>query len=227
MIQAELCDDGVFELQLKSDSNYYMSMDDIKLFRHIIKQSEINPDIHGLLVSGNGKCFCAGLLITEIVDKVAIIEEFDRLLIDLFSFSKPMVAYVNGHSIGGGILLQATADAVFLTSNEKAKFSLPEFSIGMTIDTLMHHVLKRYLGENTLHHWLFSDKHYKSSDLINCLGTQMESTSNGIDEVRQHLLKLIQFGRRFNVYKASSRIEVKKIIEKEMTQNCFQVFSNP
>jgi len=96
---------------------------------------EGNRDIRAAILTGEGKGFCAGGDIAA-WGKLSPLEMgqswvrnghfvFDRLT----RLRVPLVAALNGHTLGGGLELAATAD--FRIAEAQAKFGLPETGIGM------------------------------------------------------------------------------------------------
>src|SRR5438094_1624970 len=72
-------------------------------------------DVHGVVVTGTGRFFSAGLDLFEILtyqgaEASAFMARFDDGFTGLFALEKPVVAAVNGHAIAGGAVLAATAD---------------------------------------------------------------------------------------------------------------------
>ena len=87
------------------------------------------------ILTGQGKAFCAGGDIEAwgALSPLAMGQSWVRqghLMFDALARLKaPLVAALNGHALGGGLELAATAD--FRIGEEGAKFGLPETGIGM------------------------------------------------------------------------------------------------
>ena len=103
-------------------------------FRQILRSIEKTPEIKVVILTGAGKAFIAGADITymrtmtplqasqyarDIVELYRIIEEMDRVFI----------AAVNGYALGGGFELSLACD--LRVASEKARFGLPEVSLGI------------------------------------------------------------------------------------------------
>lgn len=96
---------------------------------------EADPNVRVALLTGEGKAFCAGGDIAawgglEPLDMWrhwvrAGHRAFDRLA----RLRVPLIAVLNGHALGGGLELAATAD--FRIAEAQAKLGLPETGIGM------------------------------------------------------------------------------------------------
>jgi enoyl-CoA hydratase/carnithine racemase len=96
---------------------------------------EADPEVRVAILTGEGKGFCAGGDIAawgglEPLDMWrhwvrAGHRAFDRLA----RLRVPLIAVLNGHALGGGLELAATAD--FRIAEAQAKLGLPETGIGM------------------------------------------------------------------------------------------------
>jgi len=126
--------------------NAFSKLDLLELSR---KLSDIESDISivGIVLTGSNRTFSIGGSIDSILNlkSDAEISDFfkimDSLLIQLFSFRKPVVAALNGHSIGLGFLVAQCADYAITVKSDKIKIGLPEIKIGMTIDAIMCEIL--------------------------------------------------------------------------------------
>ena len=93
-----------------------------------------STQIKALLITGNGKAFCAGADINELaaVDSVSGLEfarTGQQVFRQLETLGKPSLAAVNGFAFGGGCEL-AMAASIRIAS-EKAQFGQPEVKLGV------------------------------------------------------------------------------------------------
>lgn len=159
--------DFVCVLTFEGSNGNMLSSDDIKSLLEYLDLLEADDDVCGVILTGRGRSFSAGLESFSVAGSFnkemsdCFFYTFDRLLIRLFSFPKPVVAAVNGHSIGGGLLLQCCADFVYIADNEKIKLGFPEFKMGLTIDLLMQVVLNFSINNSkVLSHLLYSSEYF-------------------------------------------------------------------
>ncbi len=97
------------------------------------------PEVRGVVVTGQGRFFSAGLDLFEVfgyeAQKAAdFTRDFDDGVTGLFAFPKPVVAAINGHAIAGGAVLAATADFRLVAQGE-AKLGLTEILVGVPFPT--------------------------------------------------------------------------------------------
>lgn len=93
-----------------------------------------DEDVRAIVLTGAGKAFSAGADLKERAGlSLPGIEAQRRALVDAFSavgtLSKPIIAAVNGHALGGGFELALLCD--FIISSYRARFGLPEVTRGL------------------------------------------------------------------------------------------------
>jgi len=91
-----------------------------------------DPTVKAIILAGSERAFCAGADLNEYVDATPteIIErKMDRLWGAISGCSKPVIAAVRGHALGGGAELAMHADII--VAGERASFGQPEVKIGI------------------------------------------------------------------------------------------------
>lgn len=104
-------------------------------------------DSLGIVITAEGRFFSSGADIKYILN-LSIEEGVPRyfrklngLLLTLFSFPKPCIAAINGHSIGGGLLIQMCSDYSIAKDEVRIKYGFPEIKIGLAIDSIMAEII--------------------------------------------------------------------------------------
>src|SRR5215469_14289902 len=122
-------------------------------FSDAIRRCEEDPDIRAVLLSGNGKLFCAGGDLKAFAaqppgDLPAYLREVTRFLhgaIATFAhMSSPVIAAVHGSAAGAGFSLACACDFVFAA--ESARFTLAYSRAGLTPDGSATYFLPRIVG---------------------------------------------------------------------------------
>lgn len=96
---------------------------------------DADPAVRVAILTGQGKAFCAGGdigawgALSPLAMGLGWVRQGHRTFDALARLKVPLVAALNGHALGGGLELAATAD--FRIGEEGAKFGLPETGIGM------------------------------------------------------------------------------------------------
>ena len=99
-----------------------------------LKAAKDNPSVKGLLVTGEGKAFCAGADIARLADCNAQSGySFATFGQDVFrqleTLGKPSIALINGYAFGGGCELAMAATLRIASS--AAQFGQPEVKLGV------------------------------------------------------------------------------------------------
>ena len=96
---------------------------------------ENNASIRAAIIAGQGKAFCAGgdIAAWGALSPLAMgqswVRQGHRVFDALARLKVPLIAALNGHVLGGGLELAATAD--FRIGEAGGKYGLPETGIGM------------------------------------------------------------------------------------------------
>jgi len=99
-------------------------------FTAAIAEVEADDDIKVLILTGSGKAFSAGVDIKEFSKTTPYhAHNLFRLGERVEKLPKPVIAAVNGFSLGGGNEIALACDIII--ASEKAKFGQPELNIGI------------------------------------------------------------------------------------------------
>ncbi len=130
---------------------------------------DADPDVRCLLLSSDGKSFCAGAdlagdeAITSGSGMDAIGLLYEQAL-RIFSRKKPMVAAVQGAAIGAGLGLVLTAD--FRVAGPAARFSANFTRLGFHPGFALTHTLPRLIGEQRAAWMMLSSARVKPEDAL-------------------------------------------------------------
>ncbi len=121
-----------------------------------------NEDIKVLILTGAGeKAFIAGADISELATFNGLQAKFfskkgQSVISRLQELSIPVIAAVNGFALGGGSEMALACD--FIYASEKAKFGLPEITLGIIPGFGGTQRLPRLVGPNTAKEMIFTGK---------------------------------------------------------------------
>jgi Enoyl-CoA hydratase/carnithine racemase len=113
----------------------------IRELREAYRAAEADPDVWILLITGNGRAFCAGADVSEIPDDGRVV--YDAPYLSTYdqweapqegtppfrTMTKPILVAVNGLCCGAGLDLVTTGDIVI--ASDRAEFFDPHVSIGL------------------------------------------------------------------------------------------------
>jgi enoyl-CoA hydratase/carnithine racemase len=101
----------------------------------VIEEVTAQTNIRILVLTGQGKAFCAGADISEIVNLETVFQalQFNQKINDVFNRLEtlpiPTLAIINGLTLGGGLELSLACD--LRIASTEAKLGLPEVNIGV------------------------------------------------------------------------------------------------
>ena len=228
MVRQELIDTNIKLITFDAPKGNLLSFEDIVFFSDMISKEEENTLVKGVIITGTNQSFCTGLKVdSALKEKDLLFKEFDILLYKLFSFSKPLIAAVNGHSIGGGLLFQLCADYVVMSQNRKIKIGLPELKLNTVLDDLMINVLEYSIGNFRLIQKLIYSGHYiqPEESLNYTLSDDIVAESDLMSISLDKMKKLISYN--LNVFK-TMKLNMRRNTTKKMSENlrckCYEIF---
>lgn len=97
-----------------------------------LERAQSDPSVAVVIITGNGRAFCAGQDLEEMAEIVAgrIPEHaFPSMLSTLASFEKPLIAAVNGLGVGIGMTMLAHCDLVLMATDARLKTPFPQLGL--------------------------------------------------------------------------------------------------
>jgi 2-(1,2-epoxy-1,2-dihydrophenyl)acetyl-CoA isomerase len=118
----------------------------------VLDNAEQNKEIRAIVITGNGKAFCAGQDLAEATDpngpgiEKIVDEHYNPLILKIRSIEKPIIAAVNGVAAGAGANIALACDIVFVSKS--ASFIQAFSKIGLIPDSGGTFTLPRLVGFN-------------------------------------------------------------------------------
>jgi enoyl-CoA hydratase/carnithine racemase len=108
--------------------------------------------VRSIVLTGAGKAFCAGGDFAQMTgggseNQLPIKGDYKDLLLALWRTTKPVIARINGHALGGGLGLVAAS--TFAIASTEAKLGTPEINVGLFPFMIMA-VLQRVMPRRRL-----------------------------------------------------------------------------
>lgn len=129
-------EDNVLTITINRPKSYNSLSTETKLeLIDAFKSGNDDEDVRTIVVTGAGdKAFCAGQDLNESkkVNEDSAqewVDEFDKLYRVIRSIKKPIIASINGFSVGSGLQLALLAD--IRISNYSARFGMTEVDVGL------------------------------------------------------------------------------------------------
>lgn len=128
--------DGVAEIRLSGPHGNAINAEMATALPQAFSRAIENPGVRGILLGAEGKLFCPGLDLRELVhlDRAGMdqfLRDFRGCLLCLYESPKPVVAALNGHALAGGCVLAMTAD--WRTLRSDALIGLNEVRVGVPL----------------------------------------------------------------------------------------------
>jgi len=110
-----------------------------------LTRGDAEHEVRVLVLTGAGDAFCAGGDISDFLDRSPAhrrraVEAFSQLMALPLTMGKPVIAAVNGLTLGGGCGLVAACDLA--VGVEEARFGLPELRVGLFPFLAMPHLVR-------------------------------------------------------------------------------------
>lgn len=115
-----------------------------------LDKAEADPEIRAIVLTGNGKAFCAGQDLSEAMDPngpgiARIVEEhYNPIILRIRKIEKPIIAAVNGVAAGAGANIALACDIV--TATASSSFIQAFSKIGLVPDSGGTFFLPRLIG---------------------------------------------------------------------------------
>ena len=117
----------------------------------ILDDCEHNNDVRSIVITGNGKAFCAGQDLKEVTSpelnpgfKKILEEHYNPIITRIRAINKPIIAAVNGVAAGAGANIALSCDLV--VASNKASFIQAFSKIGLIPDSGGSFFLPRLIG---------------------------------------------------------------------------------
>lgn len=117
----------------------------------ILDDCEANSEVRAIVLTGNGKAFCAGQDLKEVTDpdlnpgfKKILEEHYNPIITRIRNIKKPIIGAINGVAAGAGANIALACDVV--VAHEKVSFIQAFSLIGLVPDSAGTYFLPRLIG---------------------------------------------------------------------------------
>ena len=141
----------VGRITLNRPEKYHSFIREMALdLQDILKECERNKNVRSILLTSEGKAFCAGQDLSEFEDPLninfskVIEEHYNPIIRIIRQIEKPVIAAVNGVAAGAGASLTLSCDII--VAHENASFIQAFSKIGLIPDSGSTFFLPRLIG---------------------------------------------------------------------------------
>ena len=143
-------------LIFKFDNNKYnaISTETLVGLNEAVQRVNTEEELKGLIMTGAGRFFSSGfelgtfLSFKDTEECLAWFDFQEKVMYNLFTCAKPVIAAVNGHAAAAGMIVAMAADYRIAVNNPKIKLGMTEIKIGLSITTAEAEIMKFGLGSD-------------------------------------------------------------------------------
>jgi len=126
--------------------------------KNVFQEIEGNDEARVVILSGKGDSFCSGMDVEWLLKENSIgMRKIHVWIQEVFSyiehFRKPVIAALNGITLGAGLILALNCD--LRIASENARLGVPEIKIGIPLFLGGPRILQRYLSMGEIKELLF------------------------------------------------------------------------
>lgn len=150
MIKSEITN-NVGKIYLNRPDKYHSFIREMALkLQNVLNEFKNNEDVRTILITAEGKAFCAGQDLNEAIDPnqpditQIIKEHYNPIIRTIRSIEKPVIAAVNGVAAGAGASIAIACDIII--ASEKASFIQAFGKIGLIPDSGATFILPKLIG---------------------------------------------------------------------------------
>lgn len=158
-----------------------------------LEQCEADASVRAVVITGSGRAFTSGLDLHEAPagDPAAMARWMARVAplwgavaSALVRMNKPVLAAVNGSTVGGGVGIALASD--FVIASSQATFTPGWLAIGVSIDTGSSWSLPAYLGMRRATEWVYTNRTLTAAQALEWgLVNRVVDAAQFEDEVRR------------------------------------------
>lgn len=153
LVQCNDLGDGITQIILNRAPVNALSAEFLMEFSDTLDHLATENSVRGVVISSNFKVFSAGLDLKEALDfdrdaENDIVKALNVAFLNLFSFSKPTVAAINGSAIAGGLFFVLASD--YRVAVQRASFGLAEVRVGADFPVGPMEIARATLSSNDL-----------------------------------------------------------------------------
>lgn len=135
----------------------------VEELRQVFQDIEKNPDVKGVILTGQPHYFSAGLDLIELIqyNKAQIddfFQAFGALFLELVQFSKPFISAISGHAPAGGCVLAVTSDNRYMAEGDNYLIGLNEVAVNIQISQNLTEAYAYWMGEGLANRYILEGK---------------------------------------------------------------------
>jgi enoyl-CoA hydratase len=126
--------------------------------------------IKALVVTGSGRVFSAGVDLFRLLEGGAeyvraFVPKLNSVLLELYRFSKPVIAALNGHAIAGGFILACCCDRRVM-AQDAGKVGLTELPVGVPFPSVPLEVVRSVVPSRILRDLVYGGRLFLADEAL-------------------------------------------------------------
>ncbi len=143
------------------------NLDTMTEFETAINQVKADDDIRVIIITGQGeKCFSAGFDVSDAKNASVTSPKGRELWQKLDRLSKPTIAAINGHALGGGLELAASCHFRIMVDSPDVRVGLTELNLGIIPGWGGTQRLTRLVGRATALDMILFSKRFNGAEAL-------------------------------------------------------------
>ena len=184
-------DSGIAEIRLNRPHRLNAVIETLYMeVTEALDNAETDKDIRVIILTGEGRAFCAGADLKEHgtgrrseAERRSYLALGQNTCKRIRQLTKPVIAAVNGYAIGGGLEIALSAD--FILIKESAEVGLPEVGLGSYVGGGVTYVLPQLVGLAKAREMIYLGQRIDSREALAIgLATRVFADATFTDDVR-------------------------------------------
>ena len=172
-------EDGIFTIRLNRPDR--MNAFTVEMGNELVAaldEADTNDNVRAVIISGNGRAFCAGMDLSTDGNVFGLDETVDangpdmernrdeggKLVLRMFRMKKPLIGAINGASVGVGSTMQLPLDVRI--ASPFAKFGFVFSQRGITLESCASWFLPRLVGVSKALEWSFKGNVFGAEEAL-------------------------------------------------------------
>jgi len=190
----------------------------IEEIRNCFESLVDDAGVKAVVITGNGRFFSFGFDIPELITHprewlTGFLVKFADLYTYLFTYPKPLIAALNGHTIAGGCMIATACDYRIMVEG-KAKIALNEITFGATLVAGALEMLKACVGHRNAETISFSGAMFTADEALKLGLVDMTTTEQGLFDAARKVA--LQFAASDSTAFRSIKMLLRKEISEKM-----------
>lgn len=163
--------DSVALLTLNKSATNPICNDLVCEFKDKLSHLESNPAVNSVVItSNNEKIFSFGFDLPKLLSSGAsefstFFINFNELCLQMYAYSKPLLAAVTGYAMAGGCIIALCCDYRIL-SDKKCSMGLQEVKLGITVPRVATIILEHLVGQRYAEEAVLTGELYEPGELL-------------------------------------------------------------